>query len=82
MSLSHHIYGSEPARLQAVRQAIARWPWRLLLVLSVLAAVALFAASYPIISLWVLLIVLCWLFIAGAADVSEDDMRRMGPRGR
>jgi hypothetical protein len=80
MSLSHQIRGSEPVRLQAVGEGLARacWPWRPLLVL---AAVVLSVASYPIISLWVLLIVLCWLFIAGAADLSEHDVRRIGPRG-
>jgi hypothetical protein len=75
MSLLNEFQGSELAH-----QAVTHRIWRLLLVLAGSAAVALFAASYPVISLWALLVVLGWWFIAGAAESSEDDFRRNGPR--
>ena len=79
MSVSHHIGGSEQAR--SVFGALAHWPWKLILLLGGSALLAPFAISHPFVALWVLFVVLCWLFIAGAAESSED-MRRTGPRGR
>ncbi|MGA3065002.1 MAG: hypothetical protein ABSD90_17625 [Methylocystis sp.] len=77
MSLLNEFQGSELAH-----QAMTHRSWRLLLTLAVLAALALFVASYPAIFLWALLVVLGWWFIAGAAESSEDDFRRSGPRER
>jgi hypothetical protein len=77
MSLLNEFQGSELAR-----RAVTHQSWRLLLILAVAAALALFIASYPVISSWALLVVLGWWFIAGAAESSEDDFRRSGPRER
>ena len=77
MSLLNEFQGSELAH-----QAMTHRSWRLLLILAVLAALALFVASYPVIFLWALLIALGGWFIAGAAEGSEDDFRRSGPRDR
>jgi Zn-dependent protease with chaperone function len=77
MSLLNEFQGSELAH-----HAMTHGPWRLLLTLAVLAALALFVASYPAIFLWALLIVLGGWFIAGAAEGLEDDFRRSGPRER
>ena len=77
MSLLNEFQGSELAH-----RAVTHQSWRLLLILAVAAALALFVASCPMISAWALLVVLgCW-FIAGAAESSEDDFRRSGPRER
>jgi uncharacterized membrane protein HdeD (DUF308 family) len=77
MSLLNEFQGSEFAN-----RAVTHQSWRLLLILAVAAALALFVASYPVISSWVLIVVLGWWFIAGAAEGSEDDFRRSGPRER
>jgi hypothetical protein len=77
MSLLNEFHGSELAH-----QAMTHRSWRLLLILAGSVALALFIASYPVIFLWVLLIVLGCGFIAGAAESSEDDFRRSGPRAR
>ena len=78
MSLSHRIQGSESARLYEIA---AHWPWRITFLLGGAAALALFAASHPLIFQWALLILLCSLFIAGAVEGPED-VRRTGTRGR
>jgi uncharacterized membrane protein HdeD (DUF308 family) len=77
MSLLNEFQGSELAH-----QAMTHRSWRLLLIMAVSAALALFVASFPVISLWALIVVLGWWFIAGAAESSEDDFRRSGPRER
>jgi uncharacterized membrane protein HdeD (DUF308 family) len=77
MSLLNEFQGSELAH-----QAMTHRSWRLLLSLAVAAALALFIASYPVISSWALMVVLGWWLIAGAAETSEDDFRRSGPRER
>jgi uncharacterized membrane protein HdeD (DUF308 family) len=77
MSLLNEFHGSEFAH-----QAVTHQSWRLLLILAVAVALALFVASFPVISSWALLVVLGWWFIAGAAESSEDDFRRSGPRER
>ena len=77
MSLLNEFQGSELAQ-----RAVTHQSWRLLLILTVAASLALFVASYPVISSWALLVVLGWWFIAGAAESSEDDFRRSGPRER
>ena len=81
MALSNQIRGSEPADLQAVGRWLAHWPWRLLLSLLVVFALALFAAKHPLVVSWALFIGLSWLFVAGAAEGPED-VRRIGTRGR
>ncbi len=77
MSLLNEFHGSELAH-----RAVTHQSWRLLLILAVAAALALFVASYPVIFLWALLVGLSWWFIAGVAESSEDDFRRSGPRER
>jgi uncharacterized membrane protein HdeD (DUF308 family) len=77
MSLLNEFQGSELAH-----QAMTHRSWRLLLIMAVSAALALFVASFPVISLWALIVVLGWWFIAGAAERSEDNFRRSGPRER
>ena len=43
------------------------------MILGIVACLAvIFAAGHPIISIWVALIIVGWLFVAGAAKVSED----------
>ena len=77
MSLLNEFHGSELAH-----GAVTHQSWRLLLILAVAAALALFVAIYPVIALWALTVGLGWWFIAGAAETSEDDFRRSGPRER
>ena len=74
MSLLNDFQGSDLAH-----QAMTHRSWKLLLILALSIALALFVASYPVIFLWALLVVLGGWFIAGAAESSEDDFRRSGP---
>ena len=73
---------NEFQELEFAHRAVTHQSWRPLLILAVAVALALFVASYPVISSWALMVVLGWWFIAGAAEGSEDDFRRSGPRER
>ena len=73
MSLADKFHIPEPASIRKFSQGLALSQLRLLVILGIVACLAfIFAAGHPIISIWVALIFVGWLFVAGAAKVSED----------
>ena len=77
MSLADKFHIPEPASIRKFSQGLALSQSRLLVILGIAAMIVaclafIFAAGHPIISIWVALIFDGWLFVAGAAKVSED----------
>jgi len=77
MSLADKFHIPEPASIRKFSHGLALPQLRLLVVLGIAAMIVaslafVFAAGHPIISIWAALIIFGWLFLAGAAKVSED----------
>jgi hypothetical protein len=77
MTLADKFHIPEPASIRKFSHCLALSQSRLLVILGIAAVIVaslsfLFAAGHPIISIWAALIIIGWLFVAGAAKVSED----------
>jgi hypothetical protein len=77
MSLADKFHIPKPASIRNFSHGLALPQLRLLAILGIAAMIVaalafIFAAGHPIISIWAALIIIGWLFVAGAAKVSED----------
>ena len=77
MSLADKFHIPKPASIRKFSHGLALPQLRLLVIFGIAAMIVaslvfIFAAGHPIISIWAALIIIGWLFVAGAAKVSED----------
>ena len=77
MSLADKFHIPKPASIRKFSHGLALPQLRLLVILGIAATIVaslafIFAAGHPIIAIWVALIIVGWLFIAGAAIASGD----------
>ena len=77
MSLADKFHGPIPASIRDFAVDLGRRWFRVLPVLAFAATVTafltlIFVTGHPIIAIWVALVIIGWLFIAGAAIASGD----------